>query len=270
MSSLVLNSIPSPIPDHTPGAVLPTDQQIRVGHPATIGRDASLAADRNQWFLVAVLLSLVLAFVLYHYIELSQRADVHREVIWVKMYPNGTWDMEPHDNLQSTEYLQSTVNSLLKRWVATRFSRLPQTVVADYTQANYFLSPALTQEFVSEEGFSAATQAAEISACPDCQTLTYAVRTVDHYDQDTGTFANIEGTFYRTHLFATATTKLSDGRTDHEEPRIIRIQWRLMLPEEIHAIVNTQDGQRWLDHNPIGLEILAYSDIADPSHEEEG
>lgn len=253
----------------TPGAALPLPQQIRVGDPSMIARDAFLASDRNKWFLVTVLLSMALCFVLYHYISLSQRADIHREVLWVKMYPDGTYDMEEHDNLQSTEFLQSTVNSLLKRWVAARYSRNPQTVVADYTFANYFLSPSLTHEFVSEEGFHAAQQAATVQQCPDCPVVTYAVRMLDHYDQDKGRFANVEGTFYRTNLFTTATTVTVQGRIEREQERIVGVRWRLMIPEEVHAIVNTRDGQRWLDHNPIGLEILAYSDIADPSGDSE-
>ena len=268
MTSSLRDSTSHSESDMTPGAALPLPQQIRVGDPSMIAREAFLATDRNKWFLVTVLLSLALCFTLYHYITLSQRADIHREVLWVKMYPDGTWDMQEHDNLQSTEFLQSTVNSLLKRWVTARFSKNPQTVVADYTFANYFLSPSLTQEFVSEEGFHAAQQAATIEHCPDCPVLTYTVRMLDHYDQATGKFANIEGTFYRTNLFTTATTAKIDGRLEHEHQRIVRVQWRLMLPEEVHAIVNTREGQRWLDQNPIGLEILAYSDIADPSDPE--
>ncbi|MCA9470002.1 MAG: hypothetical protein KC643_31775 [Nitrospira sp.] len=265
MAASLLDSTIHRASEMTPGAALPLTEQIRVGDPSMMAREALLASDRNKWFLVTVLLSAALCFMVYQYIALSKRADIHREVLWVKMYPDGTYDMEEHDNLQSTEFLQSTVNSLLKRWVTARFSKNPQTVVADYTFANYFLSPSLTQEFVSETGFHAAQQAATIEQCPDCPVETYTVRMLDHYDQDKGKFANVEGTFYRTNLFTTASTVTVQGRQEREQARIVRVQWRLMLPEEVHAIVNTRDGQRWLDHNPIGLEILAYSDMADPS-----
>ncbi len=251
----------------TPGAALPHSIASRVGDPSLLARDAFLASDRNKWFLVTMILSGALCFVLYQYVALSERANIHREVLWVKMYPDGTYDMEEHDNLQSTEFLQSTVNSLLKRWVAARFSTHPTTVVSDYTFANYFLSPALTHEFVSEGEFHAAEQAAKIEQCPDCAVVTYEVRMLDHYDQGTGKFANVEGTFYRTNLFTTATKKNVQGRVKQERKRIVRVKWRLMIPEEVHLLVNSRDGQRWLDHNPIGLEILEYSDIPDPSED---
>ena len=69
--------------------------------------------------------------------------------------------------------------------------------------------------------------------------------------------------------------RLQPPRTEHSdrlepEPEAVALITELVvaLPEEVHAIVNTREGQRWLDHNPIGLEILAYSDIADPSDPE--
>lgn len=269
MSVSLNDSVIEPSSGSTPGAALPLPQQIQIGDTSMMARNAFLSSDRNKWFLVTVVLSMALCFMLYQYIALSKRADIHREVLWVKLYPDGTYDMEEHDNLQSTEFLQSTVNSLLKRWVTARFSKNPQTVVADYTFANYFLSPTLTHEFVSVEGFHAAQQAATIEQCADCPVETYTVRMLDHYDQDTGKFANVEGTFYRTNLFTTATTTTVQGRVERERARIVRVQWRIMIPEEVHAIVNTRDGQRWLDHNPIGLEILNYSDMADPSGERE-
>ncbi len=253
-----------------PGSVLPRSDQPTIGNPQHLAREAFLAADRNKWFLVTVGLTCVLAFVIVQYIHLSQTSSTHREVIWVKLYGDGTWRIQPHDNHQSMEFLEATVNSILKQWVQRRFSQVPQTVLADYTYANYFLSPSLTKEFTSLEGFHAAGKAAELEACTNCSTVRYAVRTLDHYDQEVGKFANTDGTFYRTHLFVTATTALPDGQISQHEQRIVRVQWRLMTPLEIHAVVQGQHGQEWLDNNPIGLEILAYHDMVDPSEPQPG
>ena len=248
-----------------PGSVLPRSEHPTIGNPQHLAREAFLATDRNKWFLVTVGLSCVLAFVIVQYIHLSNASSTHREVIWVKLYGDGTWGIQPHDNHQSMEFLEATVNSILKQWVQRRFSQVPQTVLADYTYANYFLSPALTKEFTSPDGFHAARKAAELEECTSCSIVHYSVRTLDHYDQEVGKFANTEGTFYRTHLFVTATTSLPDGQISQHEQRIVRVQWRLMTPLEIHTVVQGKNGQEWLDHNPIGIEILAYHDMVDPS-----
>ncbi len=248
-----------------PGTVYARGEQISAEALRQLSRESFLSADRNQWFLVTLVLCGALAFVLYQYILLTQTSATHREVIWVKMYDNGTWDIEPHDNHASIDILEATVNSVLKQWVTRRFSQVPTTVLADYTYANYFLSPALTRDFTGAKGFHAAQTAAEVQACLECPVLTYAVRTLDHYDQEVGTFASGDGTFYRTHLFVTATRTAADGQVMKEEARIIRVQWRLMTPVEIHAVVSGKNGQAWLDQNPIGLEITAYHDLDDPS-----
>ena len=174
MATTTVNDVTTPTKEDLaergvyPGTVYARAEQVSRDGLKQLSRESFLAADRNKWFVVTVALCGVVGFLAYHYIQLSQTSSTHREVIWVKMYNNGTWDVEPHDNHASIEFLEATVNSLLKQWVARRFSEVPETVLADYTYANYFLSPELTREFTGVRGFHAAQKAAEIQECREC------------------------------------------------------------------------------------------------------
>lgn len=225
-------------------------------------REAVIQADRSRWFLISVGLLVLLAALGFSYISLSKKLDNNYDVAWVKMYKNGTWDIEFHESNRALEVLPATVDSVLALWVQRRFSELPETVRFDYGYANQFLVKSLSDEFVSKEGYNAPQKAADIRACKGCPRVRYDVNIIDHFDSDKSDFGIDQGGIYRTNVFV---TRVEESAPPVKDKRIVRIDWRLMTQDEIKIKARQEGGKDWLRNNPIGLEILAYEEFDDKS-----
>jgi hypothetical protein len=238
--------------------VLDSKEQSTVkDKPSSVDREARLSVANNRMFIVVVVMGLVTLFAVYAQHAASVRADNTIKTAWVKMYPDGTWDVEFNDEKRQPDFFQSTIDYILRNWSKRRYSKIPSSVNSDYGFCYTFLSPALQNDFVSPDGFNAPAAAAKISECNNCPVTKIKVRNIDHYDSDKTKFGKFDGTLYRTNVFATRETRAADGTLNGTENIIIPIQWRIKSKEEIQA------EKDLLKTNPIGLEIIEYDLLID-------
>lgn len=240
--------------------VLPSNKQNEVkNRPGRIDREARFSVVNNRMFICTVLMGLITLFAVYGQHKASVRADNSIKTAWVKMYPNGTWDIDFNDEHRQPEFFQSTIDYMLRSFCERRYSKIPHSVNADYGFVYVFMSPPLQSDFVNSNGYDAPAKAAQIADCPNCQVTKIKVRTIDHYDRDKTRFGNIDGTLYRSNIFATREIRDAEGRLNTSENIIIPIQWRIKSQEEIQA------DKELLKTNPIGLEVMEYSLLKDSS-----
>lgn len=246
--------------------VLDANEQKKIkSTPKLVKREATLNVEKNRWFVLAIILSVVALISAYSAYKANTRADHNIKVAWVKIYPSGTWDIEIEDDSRKPEFFQSTVNYLIRQWVQRRYSEVPHSVKNDYGYAYIFMSPKLRQLFVSSNQFNAPKKAAEIAACSACNHIEFKVRTdIDHYDSDKTRFGNHAGTLYRSNVFVRRETKSPDGSLVDTANMIVSIQWRIKSTEEIQA------DKKMLQQNPIGLEVIDYDLLKDPSQKNSG
>lgn len=238
--------------------VLDTKKQASVkDKPKNVDREARLNVYNNRLFIILIIMGVVTLFAIYAQHKASIRADNTIKVAWVKMFPNGTWDISFTDENRQPDFFQSTIDYIIRNWSVRRYSKTPQTVNSDYGFCYAFMSPALQNEFVSPEGFNAPAKAAEVADCPRCPVTKIKVRNIDHYDSDETKFGQHKGTLYRTNVFATREVRASDGTLNSTEDVIIPLQWRIMSQEEIQA------DKELLKTNPIGFELIDYDLLID-------
>jgi hypothetical protein len=241
--------------------VLDSIEQKKIkGTPKLVKREASLTVDRNRWFIIVVILSLVAFVSIISAYKANTRADHNIKVAWVKMYPNGTWDIEFHGESRKPEFFQSTIDYLISQWVERRYSEIPHSIKNDYGYAYNFMSPKLKQEFISPTQFNAPKKAADIAGCSACNHIEFKVRTdINHYDSDQTRFGKHDGVLYRSNVFVRRETKNPNGSLVDTINMIVSLQWRIKSVKEI------QTDKKMLKHNPIGLEIIDYDLLKDPS-----
>jgi len=246
--------------------VLDAGEQKKIkSAPKLVKREATLTTEKNRWFIIALILSLVSLVSLWSAYKANNRADQNIKVAWVKLHPSGTWDIEFEDESRKPEFFQSTVNYLIRQFVERRYSQIPHSVKNDFGFAYNFMSPKLKQEFVSANQFNAPKKAGEIAACSACNHIEFKVRTdIDHYDSDKTRFGKYEGTLYRSNVFVRREARSPGGNLVDALNMIVSIQWRIKSTEEIQA------DKKLLRHNPIGLEIIDYDLLKDPSQKNSG
>jgi hypothetical protein len=228
--------------------------------PRRIDAMARLLAESLRSFYIILLLGLICLFSIMFAWKESNRADNNIKVAWVKMQPNGTWDVEFHDESRQPEFFPATIDYILTQWVERRFSEVSVSVKADYGFVYTFMSPKLRSDFTAANGFNAAVKAAEIADCATCREIRAKVRNLDHYDSDKTNFGKQDGTLYRSNIFISKASHNADGSPMAEpEKMIVSIQWRIKAKDEIQA------DKEILKQNPIGLEILSYELLNDRS-----
>lgn len=230
-----------------------------------IGATGVLGSERNRLYTFCIVLVIALFVVVMKLVAVSENNASNHKIAWVKMYANGTWDVELHDNFEPNQVLQRTVDSLLSNWVERRFSERPETVRNDFGYASLFLSPKKRAEFISDKQFNAPQVAAEIMKCRGCRTLEYKVGPIDHFDRGPAYYSDQASEVYRTNVFVDRVQKNAAGDFEDNDKRIVRIQWRLMEPKEIQDYSRKENGLEWLRNNPIGIEIVDYQELDDPS-----
>ena len=245
--------------------VLDTTEQKKIKDtPSLVKREAALRADKNRWFIVTLLLSIVAILAMALAYSAGKRADTNIKVAWVKMFPNGTWDVEFHDEYRAPQFFQATIDYLIRQWVERRYSQIPYSNKNDYGYVYNFMSPKLKKEFISARQFNAPQRAAELTACSACNHIEFKVRTIDHYDSDRTRFGKYDGVLYRSNVFVQRQEKNPDGTLVESTNMIVPLQWRIKAAEEIQA------DKKMLEHNPIGLEIIAYDILKDASQQNTG
>lgn len=242
-----------------------------VERASSVTRAAKLAADRNRWFAVTLLLVIANAVLVFQLASMSTDLATNYKVAWVKMNASGTWQIDLSETQEKRTYLGATVDSILSTWVKRRFSEQPETIRSDYGYALQFLSRRLKTQFTSTDGFNAAQRAADIRDNRNHGLVKYKIGVIDHFDQDNeGLFAGgVKSIVYRTNIYVLR-EEFSAAGAPRSEPdkRFITLEWRLMSDPEINSILRKDGGIDWLRANPIGLEIVSFTendDISDNS-----
>jgi hypothetical protein len=223
---------------------------------------ALLATDRNRWFAVALALALVCLALSVLSIAAIQK-DKTIEIYWVKMYPNGRWEIDAPKADRDVEFYPRAIDHFLERWVVSRYSELKHEVSEHYGFAATFMSPELAHDFRAPDGFNAVEAASDIKECASCPQVHVAMRDINHNNAIKTQFGRTEGILYRSDVYITRTIKNADGSTKDKTYHIIPLKWRLKTKAEIKADLLNPDGEQRLRANPIGIEIRDYNILND-------
>ena len=235
--------------DAKPGTVLNDDLQRKIKAKGPIARDATLAVDRNRWFIVSIILALLAFYSMYSAHEANQRYENDVRVQWVKMYPNGTWDVEFYDAGEEKTFFPATIDALISQFIERRYSKNKYTIQYDYGFALLFMEKKLKNYFVSREGYNAPQVAADFAVCDDCEEVAVTVKNISHYDAESVQINDKIGTLYRTTVFVEEKRFDRDGAFIGEFDKKVQLSWRVRPKGEIRP------SKEELKLNPIGLEI---------------
>lgn len=220
--------------------------------------------DRNRWFLISIILLMALVWTVSNNLFLSKRAAENIQIVYVKMMPDGTWDVDYHDDTRQVVYFKRTVDSILMSYALYRYSENPETINGYWAKAQYLMSEKEYKEFISENGFNAAKKAADIIGCENCSYFDVEVGDVVHIDYDQITSNNHSTKVYRSNIYYKEINKASDGTPleDGVVERIASVHWRLKPLKEIESIA-AENIKIIKKVNPIGIEIIK-QDIVSP------
>jgi len=225
-----------------------------------------VAADRNRWFFVTLVLALVIVFLAMDNIRLRRaRSDI--DLAWVRVFPDGSSDVSFNDVPNQPEFFESTVNSVLGRWVKARYGLNAATIRADYGFARELMSPDQARRFVAPGGFNAPKKAAEAIACgARCARAEVKIRNVEHYEKINNALA--DGSVYRSNVYI-ETVEYAGEHHRTVEKAIVTLEWRILSKDEILAKYPDTRSNRnmlaYLRSNPAAIEIMSYSKLVDPS-----
>jgi len=207
----------------------------------------------NTKIYVLLILSLVFNLIQGFWINsANQRAETNTELMFVKMYPNGSWDVEYRNTGQELDFFPLTIDKLLQDYVEARFGVHPESIRRDYGFSLVFMSEALAQNFSgSGKGDYNAAKQAEVLAKAG-KTEEIRVRFVDHFDVAHGVFVHGNSDIYRTNIFVVRTIKNALGQQEGDPiEQVVNLHWRIKPTSDLKH--STRDELR---ANPIGLEII--------------
>jgi len=234
-----------------PAQIKPVNEQRKPGGSAPpLERDALLSAERNRWFFVSLGLLVLCLLLGLEVIRANARFANNVQVAWVKMAPNGMWDIDFFDEDRGPEFFQSTIDYMLSQFVERRYSKVRASIKNDYGFALQFMGPKLARSFMDGDQYNAPGKVAVFLDGGANETL-IKIRAIDHYDSDVTTFGRVEGTLYRSNIFVEETMRSNDGALlGNPKKKIVALQWRIKSKEEIQA------DKKGLRTNPIGLEVI--------------
>lgn len=242
------------------GVMLDDKSQRELNTRKSIAREASLAVDRNHWFWAFIIMSVFAMGCLYYANVANERFANNVQVAYVKMYPNGTWDIEFYDSEKSQDYFPTTIDALITQFVERRYSKQSHSIGGDYGFASLFMGKDMLREFLDPAQFNAAQVAADQQGCEgSCKQIKVKVRNINHYDSEMTMFGPVEGALYRTNVFVEEVHKNPDGSAGSRKKKIVPLQWRIRSKKEISS------NKEALVANPIGLEIIDYDLLNDGS-----
>lgn len=223
---------------------------------------ASTTADRARWFAAFLVLGGITFFSSFGWYVADTRFAENVRVAWVKLDPSGAYTVEFADQTRPVEFFQTTLESKLTEFVEKRYRKNASTIAADYRFVGYFLSPQLTNQFLSADDYNAARVAAELIECKtrSCRERDVRVRVVQHR---TATPLRIpersDSKLYETLIFVTFTERKMDGTVLDRRNAIVQMGWRIKGKNEIVSNKNA------LVSNPLGLEVMSIELKEDPT-----
>ncbi|EPT9381307.1 TPA: hypothetical protein SMQ11_003823 [Proteus mirabilis] len=227
------------------------DEVNKINKKTFRDRVGEIKKDRNVFFFVAIFL---VALVIYQSISINslvEQTKKTKEVIFVKVEPNGTYSVK--DFLPEDEQVISTalVNSLLDRYTRKRFGQHKETIEQDYGEASTFMSQSLAGSFIDEKGFNARKKIKDVLSNPDAQIIDIEVVDFDHYDVIDGVFDSQKKPVIRSTLVFNRIIKDKNGVFVKKEAVRLKVQWSL-LPKSVLG----QQSLAWLNVNPVGIVII--------------
>lgn len=227
-------------------------------------KNSELRADRNRWFLVVIAMLGYIGFQQYQNHENFVLAQTNKEVVFVKLYPDGTSDVGEFKPGDETQFFRSTIDSAFELFVKSRYGVQPETVRKDFGIAGVFMSQPMYNSFTSTQdgGFDAAQKATDIEANKNADRVEIVWGFADHYDTIPAVFNKKKGEMVRSNIHYTEITKTAAGivKPGGVKQKIMRAQWRLLTKKELAT-----HSQKWLRVNPVGVEIVQQDVIDDPS-----
>ena len=234
-------------------------------------REFSLIAINNRAFAIIAILVITVMFQGYYAHNASLRAEANTELLYVKMYSDGTWEIEKSLPDKPSEYLESTINKLLKDFTLLRYSKNPTTISSDYGKAMTFMSPEAANHFIKESGFNAIKVAANAKNNQTFVRLKFSNKSIKHYEKEDINFGKYTDNVYRSHIRFSRMTRKRDGSYSKPKYEILDIRWRLLPKDEWKARLNgkeTKDRDETISANPIGLQIIDYKLYDDTQSQE--
>ncbi|WP_257214482.1 VirB8/TrbF family protein [Vibrio coralliilyticus] len=213
--------------------------------------NANLKAERNRWFVfcLSLVVALVLAVVLLFFAFL--KAQTTKEILYVKLMPNGSWSVIDYKPQDKQLYFKTTVDSLLEQFVETRYGINPEKIESDWGEASVFMSPKLKEQFIDKRGFDALGKIKRIKKLKNTAVISDV--DIDHYDNidwtlsDDSTVESVKSNIY----FSRQVTV--GGKERPVERLVLSVSWRLLPKKEI-----TEQTKEVIRLNPIGVEVLDY------------
>lgn len=227
----------------------PTDDDL----PQKVNETTPKLVSINTKLYVALLLVIVLNIFQGFWINsANERAETNTELMFVKMYPNGTWDVEYRKSGEEADFFPLTIDKLIHDYVEARYGVQPSTIHRDYGFAIVFQSKALANNFVgtAENQYNAKKKANELSKAGYTEEI--AIRFTDHFDVSKGQFIQGNSDVYRTNVFIERTIKNPNGYQQGDPiQEVVTLHWRLKSFKELKKFTRDQ-----LRANPIGVEII--------------
>jgi hypothetical protein len=219
-----------------------------------------LLATLNRWYLIVFVLLLTVIFLVVYSVFISKKVIDNKEIVYVKLSPDGTWFIDINDT-NEIDFYTSTVDHLIGQYVKRRYQEVPYSVKADYGFALLLMHEQLGASFSSAAGFNAPGKAAQIASCQQCGTVEVEIRDIYHYDKDKTVFGRNEGTLYRTNVYINVIDTAKDGTKSDvaTTKKIVALQWRL-LPKAAIPV-----DKHYLMLNPLGLQIMMEELLNDAS-----
>jgi len=233
--------------------------------PAEVDVIAMLRAEKNRWHLVVVFLIVIVTIQCFYINDANERAEVNTEVLYLKMYSNGSWDVQESKPENIQDFYRATVDKLLDDYVVARYGILPATIRRDYGFAINFMDTRLAEEFTSPNGFNAAQKAADVLSKIDHPITEVKIGVKDHYDKSRADFSNGTGEVIRTNIYFTEQQIAKNGQKDPEiKSYILSITWHLLSPTELKG-----KSRDYFSANPIGIEIIKEEKYLDPAQKKD-
>ncbi|SON51505.1 VirB8/TrbF family protein [Vibrio tapetis] len=211
-----------------------------------------LRAERNRWFVMSLSLSGVIVILLLFLFYAFGQAQHTKEVVYVKLEPNGSWSVLSYSPNDSQLFYKTTIDSMLQRFAIARYGITPETISSDWGEAQNFMAEKLATDFVSLRGFNAIEKIEAIKKSKNSADIVIE-RGIEHYDSIDWQMADeLSREAIRSNLYLTRTLTVN-GKERDPEKLVLNVQWRLKEKKEL---ANKSIDELRL--NPIGLEILTY------------
>lgn len=213
-----------------------------------------LVSINTKLFLLLVILVVVVLLQGYWINLANKRAETNTELMFMKMYPNGTWDVEYRKSGNESDFFPLTIDKLLQDYVEARYAVEPNVkyMRRNYGYALVFMAPQLAENFVGvgKDQFNAPQKAIDIGEGKITEEI--KIRFVDHFDVASGVFVKGNSELYRTNVFIERKAFNSMGQLEGDPVNeVVNLHWRIKSIDELRNLTREQ-----LRANPIGLEII--------------